>query len=90
MLERIGEVAYRLELPATSLLHPVFHVTALKMVIDEPAGIVEELPTFGEDGEVMLKPKQVLRYRQQWKGKTGERAWQVLIQWQGLLEEETT
>ena len=90
VLERIGEVAYKLELPATSLLHPVFHVTALKKVIVEPTGMIEELPTFGEDGEVMLKPKQVLRYRQQGKGKKGERAWQVRIQWHGLPEEEAT
>ena len=27
ILERIGEVAYHLELPPTTLLHPVFHVS---------------------------------------------------------------
>lgn len=31
ILERVGKVAYRLELPSTASLHPMFHVPQLKL-----------------------------------------------------------
>ena len=62
MLERVGEVAYKLELPESSLLHPVFHVTALKKMVGEPEQFVEVLPTFDEEGKLLLKSNVVLHY----------------------------
>ncbi|XP_070049304.1 uncharacterized protein [Nicotiana tomentosiformis] len=38
IIQRIGQVAYRLELPHEMLLvHPVFHVSMLKKVVGDPA-----------------------------------------------------
>ena len=83
-------MAYKLDLPASSLLHPVFHVTVLKKNIGETEQAVEELPNFDEEGNMMLKPKEAIRYRQGRKTRNGERTWQVLVRWQGLPAEAAT
>ncbi|GJX90123.1 ty3-gypsy retrotransposon protein [Tanacetum coccineum] len=58
--ERIEAVAYKLKLPDSSLIHPVFHVSQLRRVIGSE--VVELVLPEGltEDMEVILQPEEVL------------------------------
>ena len=68
MLQKIGIVAYKLELPASLQVHPVFHVSCLKKVIGENLPGQKILPELDEDGKIILEPEEIMetRTRQLW------------------------
>jgi hypothetical protein len=51
VLQRIGSIAYKLELPPSSRVHLVFHVSCLKKVIDNKIPFQTILPEINEEGE---------------------------------------
>jgi hypothetical protein len=54
VLERIGNVAYRLELPPSASVHPVFHVSQLKLSVGNQT-ISSTLPTDLVEFQVPLR-----------------------------------
>ena len=63
VLQKIGTMAYKLELPTASRLHPVFHVSFLKKVIGDKIQIQTILPELDEEGKIILGPEVVTKTR---------------------------
>nr|GEX51901.1 reverse transcriptase [Tanacetum cinerariifolium] len=62
IIRKIREVAYKLQLPNTSLVHPVFHVSQLKTCHGQV--VVEGfLPSCVDDGRLVVEPVAVLERR---------------------------
>ncbi|GMY08147.1 Integrase catalytic domain-containing protein [Fagus crenata] len=85
ILQRIGQVAYKLELPLDTRIHPVFHVSLLKEKLGSKISVQPQLPiTVGDHNELRVRPMTILDRR---KCRNVE---EVLVQWQGLPTSEAT
>jgi hypothetical protein len=85
VLERIGEVAYKLDLPASSRVHPVFHVSQLKPCLGPGQQVLPKLPSADD---VFQVPVQVLQRRVRQQGL--RTIVQGLVQWSGSPESMAT
>ena len=60
VLHKIGSIAYKLELPSSSCIHPVFHVSCLKKVVGTKIRAQTVLPELDTEGSIILEPKAIL------------------------------
>lgn len=88
VLERVGAVAYRLELPPGSLIHLVVHVSLLKKMVKPGTQVSPDLPVHCVDQEQNVQPEAVLRRQLIKRG--GAAVPYGLIRWSGLPEELAT
>jgi hypothetical protein len=63
VLQKIGTMAYKLELPASSRAHPVFHVSCLKKVIGDKIPVQNIFPELDEEGKIILEPEAITNTR---------------------------
>ncbi|CAN6458156.1 unnamed protein product [Victoria cruziana] len=79
VLQRIGRAAYKLALPASALVHPVFHVTRLKPHHGDAPELIEPIPPQEPVPRRILKHRQVRR-----QGRTIREA---LVEWEDAGED---
>jgi len=86
ILEKLGQVAYRLKLPGGWRVHPVFHVSLLKPY--QTDGRVQPPIPLLVDGEVFYLIDRILDHRSTKQGR--KRITEYLIKWQGYGPEHNT
>ena len=59
VLQKIGSMAYKLELPSSSRVHPIFRISILKKVIRDKIPIERIFPELDEEGKIILEPEQI-------------------------------
>jgi hypothetical protein len=88
VLDKVGIVAYRLQLPSGAKIHPVFHVSLLKPCKGDHSTPYLPLPLLHTEQGPLLDPLQVLQTRI--FNSNGQAIQQALVQWEGLTEAEAT
>lgn len=86
IIDRCGSVAYKLELPPSSLIHPVFHISQLKVLVGN-VQTTQHLPTVISD--VLIKEPEAILERKMVK-RQDKAATKVLVKWRNLGEEEAS
>jgi ribosomal protein L21E len=92
VLQKVGQVSYKLQLPEGTLLHDVFHINQLKRHLGPNAIPNPTLPMLTPDGKIKVAPFAVLQYRQvpRSAGEYDIPVPQWLIHWENLSPDEAT
>ncbi|XP_071905946.1 uncharacterized protein [Coffea arabica] len=86
--EKIEKVAYRLRLPTTSKIHPVFHVSLLKKKLGDLTTPILQLQNTDEKEQIRVEPVALLSRRMIKRKNAAVTQW--LIQWWGIEPAEAT
>jgi hypothetical protein len=88
VIQKIGTIAYKLEFPASSRVHPIFHVSCLKKVIGDKIPVQSIFPELDEEGKIMLDPEAItdtIIFQQRNRSIS-----EYLIKWRKFLAEDST
>ncbi|XP_066333772.1 uncharacterized protein [Miscanthus floridulus] len=88
VLQRVGKVAYKLELPEGSRIHPVIHVSQLKKHIPKDVAVTKDLTSVSTDPFQVQLPMKILQTQVIQGG--ANMINQVLVQWSSVPEEMAT
>jgi len=82
VLERIGPAAYKLDLPASSSIHPTFHVSQLKAYTPDHTPVFSDIIRLPDLTAHLTEPETILERRLVKKGNSAVP--QVLVKWSQL------
>lgn len=88
ILEKVGELAYKLHLLEDATIHPVFHVSQLKAHVGKNVVPLPNVPLVTEDGKIETSPFCLLDERIIQRKKVPVKQW--LIHWESLGPEDAT
>ena len=88
VIQRVGEVSYKLDLPASSLIHPLFNVSNLKAKLGNQVVPRTTLPAINAD--LVITPEHVLILARRSLQLRSRTITQVLVQWQGESKDDAT
>jgi hypothetical protein len=88
VLERIGSVAYKLQLPEGSKIHNIFHVSQLKDFTPDYSLVFAQLPVILSLDVANVSPEHILERCLLKKGNVA--VTQVLVKWSNLSESSAT
>ncbi|KAL8153072.1 hypothetical protein V2J09_010832 [Rumex salicifolius] len=85
--DRVGSVAYKLQLPATAAIHNVFHISQLKLC-PNPSSSASDLPQFLLDVGTAKEPEAILERKM--VNRQNRAATKVLVHWKGETPDMAT
>lgn len=86
-LEKVGSIAYKLDLPAGTAIHDTFHVSQLKLCPNPPTD-TPTLPQYYQDLGNAKEPECILE-KKMVKHRNAA-VTKVLVQWKGLSSDQAT
>ena len=88
VLQKVGEVSYKLDLPFGSLIHPVFHVSNLKAKLGNQVVPRPTLPAVNAD--LVLTPEPMMILDRKSIKLRSRIVTQLLVQWQRESKDDAT
>ncbi|XP_042962466.1 uncharacterized protein LOC122296734 [Carya illinoinensis] len=58
VLEKCGQLAYKLDLPVGVHIHPIFHVSWLRRKVADPTKVMSKMPLVDEEEERQSNPRR--------------------------------
>ena len=90
ILKRVGDMAYKLQLPRTSGIHPVFHVSRLKRKLGQSDNLIQEdqIVELIDTQSLPHEPERILDTREKRTRNTIYK--ECLVKWKDCAEESST